>query len=178
MLVCQEPDRHDDVIKWRHFPRYWPFVKGMHRSMETRRKQRIIFTFHEIIHGRSPPYLRYLLPPYNRERSTRAIRNSADLPIIHARLDVFYKSYVPQTVREWNTLSIDMRQIEEQESFKRAITKLNPSSNLLFYHGKSKFNIIHSGMRMGCCKLMPASCCWQPCLLVWESPWRSLSLFF
>ena len=23
---------HDDVIKWRHFPRYWPFVWGIHRS--------------------------------------------------------------------------------------------------------------------------------------------------
>ena len=23
---------HDDVIKWKHFPRYWPFVGGIHRS--------------------------------------------------------------------------------------------------------------------------------------------------
>ena len=22
---------HDDVIKWKHFPRYWPFVWGIHR---------------------------------------------------------------------------------------------------------------------------------------------------
>ena len=22
----------DDVIKWKHFPRYWPFVKGIRRS--------------------------------------------------------------------------------------------------------------------------------------------------
>ena len=24
--------KHDDVIKWKHFPRYWPFVWGIHRS--------------------------------------------------------------------------------------------------------------------------------------------------
>ena len=24
--------RHDDVIKWKHFPCYWPFVRGIHRS--------------------------------------------------------------------------------------------------------------------------------------------------
>ena len=24
--------QHDDVIKWKHFPRYWPFVWGIHRS--------------------------------------------------------------------------------------------------------------------------------------------------
>ena len=26
---------HDDVIKWKHFPRYWPFVRGIHRSPVT-----------------------------------------------------------------------------------------------------------------------------------------------
>ena len=25
------PAQHDDVIKWKHFPRYWPFVRGIHR---------------------------------------------------------------------------------------------------------------------------------------------------
>ena len=24
--------QHDDVIKWKHFPRSWPFVRGIHRS--------------------------------------------------------------------------------------------------------------------------------------------------
>ena len=28
--ICQH--RHDDVIKWKHFPRNWPFVRGIHRS--------------------------------------------------------------------------------------------------------------------------------------------------
>ena len=27
-LVCY----HDDVIKWKHSPRHWPFVRGIHRS--------------------------------------------------------------------------------------------------------------------------------------------------
>ena len=30
-LLCQ----HDDVIKWKHFPRYWPFVRRIHRWPET-----------------------------------------------------------------------------------------------------------------------------------------------
>ena len=24
---------HDDVIKWKHYPRYWPFVREIHRSV-------------------------------------------------------------------------------------------------------------------------------------------------
>ena len=26
--------KHDDVMKWKHFPRYWPFVRGISRSGE------------------------------------------------------------------------------------------------------------------------------------------------
>ena len=30
---CVREERlHDNVIKWKHFPRYWPFVRGIHRS--------------------------------------------------------------------------------------------------------------------------------------------------
>ena len=25
-------NQHDDVIKWKHFPRNWSFVRGIHRS--------------------------------------------------------------------------------------------------------------------------------------------------
>ena len=28
VIICW----HDDVIKWKHFPHYWPFVRGIHRS--------------------------------------------------------------------------------------------------------------------------------------------------
>ena len=31
-LVGHSCLRHDDVIKWKHFPRNWPFVRGIHRS--------------------------------------------------------------------------------------------------------------------------------------------------
>ena len=37
-LIVKQPSAntsvssHDDVIKWRHFPRYWPFVRRIHRS--------------------------------------------------------------------------------------------------------------------------------------------------
>ena len=31
-ILCKYYLHHDDVIKWKHFPRYWPFVRGIHRS--------------------------------------------------------------------------------------------------------------------------------------------------
>ena len=32
LLYKGEVFHYDDVIKWKHFPRYWPFVRGIHRS--------------------------------------------------------------------------------------------------------------------------------------------------
>ena len=32
LLLNERWKIHDDVIKWKHFPRYWPFVRGIHRS--------------------------------------------------------------------------------------------------------------------------------------------------
>ena len=31
-IMCHTHTYHDDVIKWKHLPRYWPFVRGIHRS--------------------------------------------------------------------------------------------------------------------------------------------------
>ena len=33
MLISsyKQYQNHDDVIKWKNFPRYWPFVRGIHR---------------------------------------------------------------------------------------------------------------------------------------------------
>ena len=32
MTYFHVPVRHDDVMKWKHFPRYWSFVRGIHWS--------------------------------------------------------------------------------------------------------------------------------------------------
>ena len=30
-LISHIHSKHDGVIKWKHFPHYWPFVRGIHR---------------------------------------------------------------------------------------------------------------------------------------------------
>ena len=32
LLICLYMSLHDDVIKWKHFSRNWPFVQGIHRA--------------------------------------------------------------------------------------------------------------------------------------------------
>ena len=31
-IIISAVQWHDDVMKWKHFPRYWPAVRGIHRS--------------------------------------------------------------------------------------------------------------------------------------------------
>ena len=33
LLAAPTPILHDDIIQWRHFPHYWSFVLGIHRSL-------------------------------------------------------------------------------------------------------------------------------------------------
>ena len=55
---------HDDVIKWKHFPRYWPFVRGIHRSPvnsphKGQRRGALIFSFiYAWVNNREAGYLR------------------------------------------------------------------------------------------------------------------------
>ena len=32
VIISLDVPYHDDVIKWKHYTRYWPFVRGIHRS--------------------------------------------------------------------------------------------------------------------------------------------------
>ena len=36
----QDLPNHDDVKKWKYFPRYWPFVRGIHRSLVNKSKSK------------------------------------------------------------------------------------------------------------------------------------------
>ena len=33
LLLEPSNNHHDGIIKWKHFPRYWPFVRRIHRSL-------------------------------------------------------------------------------------------------------------------------------------------------
>ena len=32
LILVSTCETHDDIIKWQHFPHYWPFLRGIHRS--------------------------------------------------------------------------------------------------------------------------------------------------
>ena len=121
--------------------------------METRRKYHRLCAFHKIVYKTSPSYLYDGLPPQVHERSSYNLRNADSYTPISSRLGIFYRSFFPQTARDWNLLSPNVREIEDHEKLKQTLEKEFPKTNKLFSHGRRKINIIHSRIRMGCSSL-------------------------
>ena len=42
------PFEHDDVINWKHFPRYWPFARGIHRVPRTKASDAELYVFFDL----------------------------------------------------------------------------------------------------------------------------------
>ncbi len=106
------------------------------------------------------PYLFDLLPGTVGDRSGYVLRNAAKVDNVKTRLIVSYNSFIPKTIRDWNTLFIAYWHVEQTESsiqnagsiesfkarYKREYLKSpNPLYKLDFNNG----NIHHTRLRLG-----------------------------
>ena len=82
-------DIHDDVIKWKHFPRYWPFVQGIHPLTKASDAELWCFLW-------SAPRINGWVN--NRE--------AGDLRRYRAHYDVILMLYIDYTVLYWRQVNI------------------------------------------------------------------------
>ena len=122
-------------------------------TMESRRKSHRLVTFHKIINGKTPDYLRNCLPQRVRDTTSYSLRDADNLVTMPTRIEIYYKSFFPATVRDWNALSPNVRNIVDHEKFREALAKEMPCRNKLYSYGHRKTSILHSRIRMGCSAL-------------------------
>ena len=73
-------------------------------TLKERRRKHKLALFYKMINILSPPYLLSLIPlPVNR-KSSYNLRNSNDIQTIPARTNLYYNSFLPSVIREWNNL--------------------------------------------------------------------------
>ena len=115
--------KHDDVIKWKHFPRYWPFVRGIHRSpVNSPHKGQwhgaLMFTLicariNGWVNNREADDLRrhrahcdfIVMPGLPTKRDSNA--ESASITRYHHEpLDIFWPSSLPTRSDHWGLLTI------------------------------------------------------------------------
>ena len=96
----------------------------------------------------TPDYLSSLVPSSVNGGSL----NANDVQTINARTALYFNSFLPSVIREWNTLSEYDKYVESIDSFKRQISR-NKTAVPNFYTGSRKLQILHTRLRTGCSSL-------------------------
>ena len=78
-------------------------------SLDTRRKRQKLVLFYKMVNHLTPLYLSSLIPPTVNETSRYNLRNANNISTINARTNQYFNSFLPSTIRDWNSLSEEHR---------------------------------------------------------------------
>ena len=113
---------------------------------------------YKIIHGQAPEYLNSLLPDYITNRTPYPLRNQQNIDVPFARIDAYYYSFFPCTIRDWNGLNLNTRNLVTIKEFKTVLNVNSMKCNKLFYVGNRVESVHHARLRIGC-SLLNADLC-------------------
>ena len=77
-------------------------------SLEKRRTDHKLILLYKMQTNMTPSYLSNLIPQTVNNISHYNLRNSDNIQSIHARTSQYANSFLPSTVRSWNSLSIEV----------------------------------------------------------------------
>ena len=83
---------------------------------------------------------------YNRRRSDQ-------LQTIDSRTNLYYNSFLPSTVRAWNSLPAEVKQSQTTHSFKYYFNKTKQLSRNIIILKNRKSQILHTRLRTNCSSL-------------------------
>jgi hypothetical protein len=118
--------------------------------LSIRRKNHRLNVMYKIQNGLTPPYLSNACPPLTRERTNYNLRTGMNITIPPLRTTSYQKSFLPQTITDWNNLEDNIKKLPSIDSFKDKLKKSSsPKPNPLFHHDCSKAAINHTRIRLG-----------------------------
>ena len=120
-------------------------------SLASRRKKHRLLLLYKMVNSNSPQYLSNLIP-----RPTQAryqLRNLDHIPLVHARTQLYKNSFLPATIRDWNSLPQSVRNSSSLEMFKSAINRSNRHIPPHYHVGTRRGQILHTRLRLGCSSL-------------------------
>ena len=109
--------------------------------------------FYKMFNNFSPAYLSSLVPPQIADISAYSLRNRDNIQIVQARTSLYYNSFLPSVVREWNSLPIESRNSTSIESFKKTLERDIRPIPKYYYAGSSKGRILHTRLCTKCSSL-------------------------
>lgn len=106
-----------------------------------------------MVNGLTPNFLSSLVPVTVTETSQYNLRNSNDIRSVNARTSQYYNSFLPSTIREWNTLPEEQRNVPTLSSFKSQLNRPLTCTPKFYYVGDRRLQILHTRLRTKCSSL-------------------------
>ena len=82
-----------------------------------------------------------------------SLRNVENIPLKHARTQLYSESFLPSAIRDWNNLPLESRNSTTLESFKSSLNKQQQKVPRYYYTGSRKGQILHTRLRLSCSSL-------------------------
>ena len=79
--------------------------------------------FYDIQNNNAPMYLCELIPPTIQSTTVYPLRNGSDIIIPFCTLSNTYNSFIPSTIRQWNSLDPSLRNVGSIAKFKTELRK-------------------------------------------------------
>jgi hypothetical protein len=104
----------------------------------------------KIQHNLTPQYLKGICPQLTRERTAYDLRTGMNITTPLPKTVTYQKSFLPNSINDWNNLSMDIRNLPSISSFKDHQKKTSGlKTNSLYHHDSSKAAINHTRIRLG-----------------------------
>ena len=93
-------------------------------QLKVRREVKNITLVYNILNNLAPEYISDLIPPTVSETSNYYLPNSQNISQQANRLALLQQSFLPSTIKLWNTLDLNIRQIPILAHFKSKIRQI------------------------------------------------------
>ena len=90
-----------------------------------------------------------LVPPLVGDVSSYSLRNSDQYQTIDTKSQLYYNSFLPSAVREWNALDSESQSCPSVSSFKRSVSNRQVVTNYYFTRSRIE-QILHARQRTNC----------------------------
>ena len=99
----------------------------------------------------SPPYLSDLVPTtVSNSSNYNLCNNSNNIPLVNPRTSLYYNSFLPSAVRDWNNIPDEHRNVDSLMAFKNVLGRDKPVSPKRYLFGNWKEQILHTRLRTSC----------------------------
>lgn len=119
-------------------------------TLEERRSKHKLCLFYKMSNNLSPDYLNSLVPPSIETTTSYTLRDASNIRYPMARTQLYYKSFLPSSIRSWNELAPDIKDSSSIQSFKYQLNKNLTKPPKYYYYGDRFLQIQHTRLRTNC----------------------------